>query len=73
MQFFEALKAYTVDAAYASFDENILGKVKAGYFADLVFWDFDPTEISQDILAEKLWKNHQAFGTMINGKFFYKQ
>ncbi|GHV91780.1 amidohydrolase [Spirochaetia bacterium] len=36
-----AVDAYTAGAAWASFDENRLGRIKAGYLADLAFIDRD--------------------------------
>jgi len=41
----EALRAYTMDAAYASFDENIKGTLEAGKLADFVVLDKDITAI----------------------------
>lgn len=41
----EALRAYTIDAAYASFEERIKGSVERGKLADLVLLDRDITQI----------------------------
>jgi predicted amidohydrolase YtcJ len=41
----EALRAYTKDAAYASFDENIKGTLEPGKLADFVVLDQDITAI----------------------------
>lgn len=41
----EALRAYTKDAAYASFDENIKGTLETGKLADFVILDQDITAI----------------------------
>lgn len=46
----EALKAYTLDAAYASFEENIKGSLEVGKLADFVIlnrdlFSIDPQEI----------------------------
>ena len=40
----EALRSYTINAAYAGFDENIKGSLKAGKLADI-------TVLSKDILT----------------------
>lgn len=42
----EALKAYTIDAAYASFEEKIKGSIEPGKLADVVILDQDITSIA---------------------------
>ena len=42
----EALRAYTIDAAYASFDETAKGSIERGKLADLVLLDRDITRIA---------------------------
>jgi predicted amidohydrolase YtcJ len=42
----QALHAYTTEAAYASFEENLKGKLKAGMLADFVLLEHDLTAIS---------------------------
>jgi len=44
----EALRAYTVAGAYASFDEDNRGRLKAGMLADFVVLDRDLTSIDVD-------------------------
>ena len=41
----EALRAYTIDAAYAAFQEDRLGSLAPGKLADLVVLDRDLTQI----------------------------
>jgi predicted amidohydrolase YtcJ len=42
----DALRAYTINAAYASFDEGIKGSIERGKLADLVLIDQDLTKIA---------------------------
>jgi len=48
----EALRAYTVDAAYGSFDESMKGRLASGYFADVVVLDRDLFARPPDELRE---------------------
>lgn len=41
----QALRAYTVDAAYASFEDGIKGSIERGKLADLVILDSDITQV----------------------------
>jgi len=40
-----ALKAYTVNGAFASFEEGVKGKIAPGMFADIIVLDRNPFEI----------------------------
>jgi len=63
----QALKAYTVNNAYAGFQEDRLGKLQPGYLADLVvleqnIFTIKPAEIKDVVVAL----------TMVDGKIVYK-
>jgi len=62
----EALKAYTSDAAYASFEEDIKGMIKVGMLADLVLLDRDLTVIPPASISET-----QVLATIVGGKVVY--
>jgi predicted amidohydrolase YtcJ len=64
----QALTAYTVSNAYAGFQENKLGQLKAGYLADLVVLEQDLFEIP----AEEI-KDITVNMTMVNGKIVYQK
>jgi hypothetical protein len=48
----EALEAYTVEGAYAEFAEDRKGRIKPGYFADLVILSGDIERAAPDRIAE---------------------
>ena len=62
------LKAYTINNAYASFEENIKGSIREGKQADLIVVDRDifaiPTEEVKDAVVET---------TFINGKIVFSK
>jgi predicted amidohydrolase YtcJ len=64
----EAVKLFTVGAAYASFEENLKGRLKPGLMADMVVLSKDIfTAAPQDILAtEALW-------TIVGGRVVYEK
>ena len=62
----EALQAYTLSSAYASFDEREKGSIEVGKLADLTVLDRDITSIDRDGIADT-----QVLATMVGGTFEY--
>ncbi|NIM52386.1 MAG: amidohydrolase family protein [Gemmatimonadales bacterium] len=62
----EALEAYTVDAAYAAFEEDWKGKLAPGYVADLVVLSEDLFAIAPDAI-----KDVRVLRTMVSGRWVY--
>jgi hypothetical protein len=48
----EAMRAYTLDAAYASFEDGIKGSIERGKLADLVIIDRDVTRIPPETIRD---------------------
>ncbi len=63
----EALKSYTINAAYAAFEENIKGSIDIGKYADF-------TVLSKNIITipENEILNTKVLYTIINGKIEYQ-
>lgn len=64
----DALKAYTSDAAYSSFEEKKLGVLKPSAKADLIVVSDDPLQIDVDQL-----KDLEVEQTYVNGKRVYSK
>ncbi|MFX1376848.1 MAG: amidohydrolase [Promethearchaeota archaeon] len=64
----EAIKSYTINAAYAAFEEDIKGTIEVGKLADFVILDRNPLEVSKDNIREI-----QVIETIIRGKPVYKR
>jgi len=64
----EALKSYTINGAFAAFEENIKGSIEVGKLADLVILDRNPLKVPKDEIKEI-----QVLETFIRGKSIYKK
>ena len=59
----EALRGYTIDAAYASFDEDIKGSLEPGKLADFVIIDLNLIEIEPERIRDA-----QVVMTFVGGR-----
>jgi hypothetical protein len=64
----EAIRAYTIDGAFAAWEEAVKGSIEPGKLADLVVVDRDPLTIDKDDL-----KNVETVMTIIDGKIVYRR
>jgi len=64
----QALKSYTLDAAYGAFEENIKGSITAGKLADFTIYNQDIITIPED----QFLKTEIAM-TIFNGDVVYKK
>jgi len=62
----EAIKAYTLNAAYAAHQENFRGDIRIGYKADLAILSQDPMSMSP-----KKLRDINVLGLILNGKVRY--
>ena len=63
----EAIRAYSIDGAYAAWEEEIKGTIEAGKLADLVVLDRDPLSIDPDDLNKVI-----TLMTVIDGEIVYE-
>jgi len=68
LNFTEALRAHTIEGAYSGHQENVLGSLETGKFADLVVWTHDPSQLTLQELA--LTKTVDM--TLVGGKTVYQ-
>ena len=68
LDIFDAVDAYTIESAYASFEEDVKGRLLPGYYADLV------------VLSENIFDNPaqtlrtaKVDATMVDGRFVYER
>jgi predicted amidohydrolase YtcJ len=64
----EAIKAYTIDAAYQLRWDNIIGSIEVGKRADLIVLDRNLFESTTDEIAET-----NVLATMMNGKVVHEE
>ena len=64
----QALRSYTLDAAYGAFEENIKGSITAGKLADFTIYNQDIMTIPED----QFLKTEIAM-TIFNGDVVYKK
>ena len=64
----EAVKTYTVNAAYASFDEKNRGTIDIGKLADLTIISDDPNKIPTERI-----KNINVEAVVVDGKMVYRR
>ena len=63
----QALRAYTIDAAYSSFDEAIKGSIERGKLADLVIIDRDLTKIPAPSIRDA-----KVLKTIVGGRVVFE-
>jgi predicted amidohydrolase YtcJ len=64
----QALRSYTLDAAYAAFEENIKGSIEPGKLADFTVFSKDIMTVPEDELLRT-----EVTMTIIGGKVVYKK
>jgi len=62
----EAIRCYTLESAYASFEEDLKGSVEPGKLADIVIIDKDITEVPEEEI-----KDVPVHMTIVGGKILY--
>jgi predicted amidohydrolase YtcJ len=63
----EAVRCYTLNSSYASFNENQVGSIEPGKLADITVFDKDLTKIQDETMRET-----KVYLTMVGGKILYK-
>jgi len=63
----EAIKMFTINSAYAVFEDNIKGSIKANKYADFVILNENPLEIPKESL-----KDIEVLATIKEGHILYE-
>lgn len=63
----EAISAYTMDAAYSGCDENIIGSLSVGKYADFIVLEQNPFQVDPEII-----KDIKVIQTVVEGETVYK-
>lgn len=64
----QALKGFTIDAAYSGFQEKIIGSIEAGKKADFIVLDRDYFKVEEPLIRDT-----QVIATYVNGKQVYSK
>lgn len=64
----QALKSYTLDAAYGAFEEDFKGSIEVGKLADFTVYSQDLMQVPEDQLL-----NTKIDHTIVNGKLLYSR
>jgi predicted amidohydrolase YtcJ len=67
IQLEDALRAYTINAAYASFEDSSKGSLERGKLADIVILDRDLTQIRPETIRDA-----QIVATIVGGRVVYE-
>ncbi|MFQ6126549.1 MAG: amidohydrolase [Candidatus Heimdallarchaeota archaeon] len=62
----QALRMYTLDAAYGAFEEHIKGSIEPGKFADMIIVSDNPFDVPTDKISEI-----EVAQTIVGGKIVY--
>jgi hypothetical protein len=71
VDFTQALRGHTIDAAYCGFEEKKKGSLEPGKLADLVVWNKDIRTLGERISITQV-ENFQPSLTMIDGRIVYQ-
>jgi predicted amidohydrolase YtcJ len=63
----QALKSYTIDAAYGAFEEDIKGSIQIGKLADFTIYNQDLMTVDEDKILDT-----EIVMTIFNGKIVYE-